>query len=165
MFHVAKQDHMGCAIATAAMIAGLTYEQAAGRCLNWSPAEVRYDHRLRQLLAELTPTAWESTELWRPYQVRDFPLPDWPVPLFLRDSWRRPRYGQWVAASGTLIHDPGLNLAFSVAEYPRRDWVVASLLEPARPALLRRGESRTRVALVLQELAAEMSEWSSPGAC
>jgi hypothetical protein len=156
MFHVPKEDEMGCAVATAAMIAGLTYEQVAGRCRGCRPADLRYAHRLRRLLADLTATPWRRAWLWRPRPVREFPLPDWPVAVFLQDCWWRPHFGQWAAASGKLIHDPALGVAVSVADYLRQDWFVTHLLEPTRPARLARGENPARLALVLEELSAEI---------
>jgi hypothetical protein len=157
MFHTRKQEFMGCAIATAAMIADSTYEEVAARCPGEDPARLRWPHRLRRLLETMTQSRWRRRWLWRRCPVRDFPFPDWPVAVFLQDGWWRPHFGQWVVVKGPLVHDPALPGAVVIDRYPRKDWLVAKLLQPAQPTGLQGDVSRARTALVLKELADQLS--------
>jgi len=155
MFHEFKRHHLGCAIATAAMIADVPYREAAARAGGLSPASLRRLPNLRRLLEEVTPTRWYPRRLFRPARVAEFPFPEWPVAVFLQDSAWWPRFGQWVAARGRLIHDPGLPVASSLREYCRGDWFVRHVLDPARPDLLRHDVSHARLACVIRDLSAE----------
>ena len=64
MFHVQKQEWKGCAIATAAMLIGETYEEVAATCPDLKPADLGWPVRLRKLLQTLTQTKWRRAWLW-----------------------------------------------------------------------------------------------------
>jgi hypothetical protein len=108
MKHVAKQDWMGCAVATAAMLADCTYEEVAARPSLPDLARTRYPNELCALLAGITGSAWRVTAFWfrRPV-LAQFAFPEWPVAVFLEDAPFRPRIGQWVVVKRELVHDPG----------------------------------------------------------
>jgi hypothetical protein len=162
MFHTPKEDFMGCALATAAMIADATYEEVAARCAGTDPARLRRPNQLRRLLQRMTQDRWRRAWLWRPRPVREFPFPDWPVAALIQDAWWRPRFGQWVAVKGSLVHDPALPGAVSIAQYPRKDWLVTHLIQPARPEGFGRRAHRTRAAFVLKELAGQLAGGLAP---
>ena len=161
MFHVQKHDWYGCGVATAAMTAELTYEEAANRCGELEPGALRDPHRLRRTLVNLTGCAWMGVEPFRPPLLSELPLPDHFVAVLLQDDQERPRYSQWVVLKGSLVHDPQYATAHVLAHYPRRSWFVNCLLEPAQPERLSDLRAN-RIDAVLRELAAELTVGTSP---
>lgn len=158
MLHIPKREFMGCAVATAAMLADVTYEQAADEGWPSTPERLRWDYKLKELLESLTNVKWKLSSCWWPARVRKYRFPDWPVAVFIEEAWPSAQYGQWVAVRGRLIHDPGYACVFPAERYPLRDWFVTNTLVPASPERLTRDtSSRRRVAYVLQELSAEMA--------
>jgi hypothetical protein len=156
MYHICKQDWMGCAIATVAAIADLSYEEVVTVCDGVSPAELRESEEIRRLLEKVTRTRWVGNCPRRPKAVSEMLFPDHPVAAFLQNRRESPQLGQWVAVRKELIHDPGLPAAYHLRRYLRRDWIVAQMFEPGDPSELdRRKNSRSR--LVLQELAEQIS--------
>ncbi|HMC88974.1 MAG TPA: hypothetical protein VKI17_05480 [Gemmataceae bacterium] len=163
MKHVAKQDWMGCAVATAAMLADLTYEEVAARPLLPDLARTRRPRELRALLAGLTGSEWRVTTFWfrRPV-LAHYSLPDWPVAVFLQDAPFRPRLGQWVVVQRELVHDPGERTVYTVSKYPRRDWRIASLARPRRPAAFAGEQACRRIDRMRQVLQMEMLSLAEP---
>src|SRR5262249_20482068 len=135
MKHVAKQDLMGCAVASAAMLADLTYEEVAARPSLPDLARTRWPKEFCALLNGVTDSEWRVTTFWfrRPV-LAHFSFPAWPVAVFVQDAPSRPRLGQWVVVKRELVHDPGERTVYTVSKYPRRDWRIASLAQPRRPA-------------------------------
>ena len=141
---------MGCAIATAATIGGITYEEAESLAGGRTPMQLRFPRETKRLLEKITQSRWRWHRIWRPRRLRDIALPTWPVALFLVNK----RFGQWVAAKGRLVHDPEFAFACGVDEYCRGEWFVTRRLEPADPSKLK---TRPRAAFVLKNLATELS--------
>jgi hypothetical protein len=147
---------MGCAIATAAAIADLSYEDVVVVSDGISPAELRDISEMQQLLEKVTCTRWLGRFLRKPSPVSEILFPDYPIAAFLQNRRQSPYLGQWVAIRKELIHDPGLSAAYHTRRYIRRDWIVANMFEPADPSALdRHKDSRTR--LVLRELSEQLS--------
>jgi hypothetical protein len=163
MKHVAKQDWMGCAIATAAMLADFTYEEVAARPSLPDLARTRYPKELCALLAGVTDSQWRLTTFWfhRPV-LAHFCFPEWPVAVFLQDAPSRPRLGQWVVVKQELVHDPGEWTVHTVRKYPRRDWWIASLAQPRRPASFAADQARRRTDRIRQVLQMEMTGVADP---
>jgi len=155
VFHERKHGWMGCAIATTATIADLTYEEVASLADGVSPEELRDTEELQRLLTNITRIRWVWRGQRRVKTVSQTLFPEYPVAVCLQDRARNPRFGQWVAARGQLIHDPALSAAYRISEYPCRYWYVSHLLEPAEPEELKR-RKRPRSSFVLRELAAEI---------
>jgi hypothetical protein len=156
MTHICKQEWMGCAIATAASIADLSYKEVVDLCDGVRAAELREYEAMRQLLEKVTCTRWVGKHMRRPKPVLETLFPDYPVAAWLENRRIAPNFGQWIAIRRELIHDPGLQAAYHFRRYLRRNWIVAALLEPADPLNLesrRHAHSRH----VLEELAEQMS--------
>jgi hypothetical protein len=146
MNHVPKQQWMGCAVATAAMIADLTYDEVAAHWPDLDEARMRLPHELCALLQGVTDAEWQFSPCWHPQNPVDkFPFPQWPTAAFIHDDALRPRFGLWIVVRGEVVHDPGESTVYTVARYPRRDWVVTVLAEPVRPSELSRSQARKRL--------------------
>jgi len=72
MFHSQKQDWMGCAIATAATIGGITYEEAESLGGGRTPAQLRFPGETKRLLEKITHARWRWRRIWKPCRLRDF---------------------------------------------------------------------------------------------
>ncbi len=135
MKHVVKQDWMGCAVATAAMLGDVTYEEVAACPSLPHLARTRHANALCTLLTAVTGSTWRVTTFWfRRPDLTHFCFPEWPVAVFLQDAPFRPRLGQWVVIKREVVHDPGERTAYLVSQYPRRDWRIARLAQPRWPA-------------------------------
>src|SRR5262249_30641024 len=64
MRHVSKQDWMGCAVATAAMLGDVTYEEVAACRPNLDVSRTRYPKELRALLKDVTESDWRVSPVW-----------------------------------------------------------------------------------------------------
>jgi hypothetical protein len=134
MNHIPKQQWLGCAVATAAMIADRSYEEVAAHWPDLDEAGTRSPGKLCALLEAVTDTEWHFSPCWYPQpRVDEFVPPPWPVCLFIQNDGLRPRFGQWIVLEGEVIHDPGERTVHAVSAYPRRDWVVSLVAQPVRP--------------------------------
>jgi hypothetical protein len=145
MKHIPKQEWMGCAVASAAMVADLGYEEVSAHWPDLSAARLRGPKDLCDLLESVTETRWQLSQCRHPAQpVHKFPFPDWPVAVFINDAALRPRFGQWIVVRGEIVHDSGQASAHIVSRYPLRNWVVTWIAEPVRPDELARSQVRNR---------------------
>jgi hypothetical protein len=163
MFHRRKEHFMGCALATAAMLADATYADAENAASYADPGLLRYPHRMSRLLRELTGSRWREAWLWTARTVEDFAFPNWPVAAFVQDRWWRPRLGQWVAVKGHVLHDPGLPVPSLVRHYPLKGWYVARLFEPVAKERFQARLRPARISAVLQQLARDMAAEAAKG--
>lgn len=146
MQHIRKQDWMGCAIAAAAMISDLDYEQVAAHWPDVDAARLRWPRELRALLESVTDTEWRLTQCWHPLQpVREFAFPAWPLAAFIQDARKHPRFGHWVVVRNEIVHDPGESGVHLASRFPRRDWLVAWTAQPVCPNELVRSRVRNRL--------------------
>jgi hypothetical protein len=146
MKHIRKQQWMGCAVATAAMLAELGYDEVAAHWPDLNAARMRWPRELRALLESVTDTDWRLSQCWYPVQpVREFPFPEWPVAVFIEDSATTPRFGHWIVVREEIVLDPGESGAHTVSRYPRRNWLVTWVAQPARPDELARNQARNRL--------------------
>jgi hypothetical protein len=158
MFHVPKKNFMGCAIATAAMMSQMSYEEVAAKCGGASPADLRWAKKLRKLLEVVTETKWViGFHLW-PFPVKSLSWPEWPVALFIQDSQWWCRFGQWIVVKGGLIYDPAYPKTLPMREYPLRNWFVNHLIKPKQPAQLRKIGQQRRFERVLEELSDQVAD-------
>lgn len=156
MKHVRKQDWMGCAVATAAMLADLTYEEVAAWPSLPDLARTRWPKELCALLTRVTDCEWRVTPFWlRHPMLAHFSFPEWPVAVFLQDAPFHPRLGQWVVVKRNLVHDPGEGTVYTVSKYPRRQWRMASLVEPRQPSVFAGDQARRRLNRIRQVLQME----------
>jgi hypothetical protein len=164
MNHVPKQQWMGCAVATAAMLGDLSYDEVAGHWPNLDEARMRHPKRLCALLEAVTGTQWHLAPCWYQSPVHRFAVPPWPVAVFIQDSRLRPRFGQWIVLKDAIVHDPGEQTVYVVSRYPRRDWVVTCVARPVWPEELARSLARKRqerVRSLFQPLIAELDNPTS----
>ena len=146
MNHVPKRQWLGCAVATAAMLADLNYEEVAAHWPDLDEARMRYPRELCALLEAVTDTEWQFSPCWHPQRrVRQFSFPQWPVAVFIRDAELHPRFGQWIVVKDDIVHDPGDWTAFVVNRYPRRDWVVTVVAQPVRHEEFARNRALNRL--------------------
>ncbi len=142
MQHVRKQHPLGSAVATAAMLAGLSYEEVLARLPGLDVDRTRQPEELCALLDGLTGTPWRFTPFRHPRpRVHEFSSP-WPVAAFIQESAFQPRFGRWVVVTGEAVHDPAQSRAYPASGHPCRDWVVSGIIEPVRPEELARGQAR-----------------------
>jgi hypothetical protein len=136
---------MGCAVASAAMLGDLSYEEVAAHWPDLDEARMRCPQELCFLLEAVTETEWQFSPCWHPQQpIHTFPFPPWPVAVFIQDSGLCPRFGQWIVLKDELVHDPGAWTACVATRYSRRDWVVTCVAKPVRPDDLARTRARKR---------------------
>jgi hypothetical protein len=80
MKHIPKQEWMGCAVASAAMVADLSYDEVAAHWPDLDAARLRDGKDFCNLLESVTETRWELSQCWHPVKaVSELPFPDWPV--------------------------------------------------------------------------------------
>jgi hypothetical protein len=153
MKHVPKQAWMGCAVATAAMLAERTYEDVAAHWPDVSDALLRSPRDLRALLESVTDTDWRLTQCWNPLQpVCKFAFPDWPVAVFIEEPPPRARFAQWIVVRDEIVHDPGKTGADIISRYHLRDWLVTWIAQPVHPNELIRSQSRNRLQTIRDAL-------------
>jgi hypothetical protein len=158
MIHVPKEDFWGCAIATAAMMSQMTYEEAAESRGKASPAALRRAHKLRKFLETLTETKWViGFHLW-PHPLKNLSPPEWPVALFIQESQWFPRFGQWIAVRGKLIYDSAYPKSLVLTEYPLRNWFVRHTIKPKQPAQMKKSVLQRRFERVLEELSDQIAD-------
>jgi hypothetical protein len=146
MNHLPKQQWMGCAVATAAMLADRTYEEVAGHWPDLDEAQMRSPRELCALLGAVTDMEWHLVPCWHPQpRVHEFSSPPWPVAVWIQDADLRPHFGQWIVVQGEIVHDPGEWIAHPVSHYPLRNWVVKLVAHPARPEEWTRIRERKRM--------------------
>jgi hypothetical protein len=130
MKHVIKKQWMGCAVASAAMLAEVSYDEAAAHWPEVSDADLRRPQEFCALLESLTETRWHLSDCWVPCRaLGQFEVPDHPVAVFIEND----QFGQWVVLKGELVHDPGAYSPFLISRYPYRDWRVTHVAQPQRP--------------------------------
>jgi hypothetical protein len=146
---------MGCAVASAAMIGDLTYDEVVAYARSLDAERLRWPDELCTLLWSVTGTRWRYRTYWRRTQLQRYALPAWPVAVFIEDAAFRARVGQWVVVHRELVHDPEYSTAHLLYRYPRRDWHIASVAEPIRPAELAANHDHHRVQRLRTILARE----------
>ena len=121
---------MGCAVASAAMLAEVSYDEAAAHWPEVSDADLRRPQEFCALLESLTETRWHLSDCWVPCRaLSQFEVPDHAVAVFIEND----QFGQWVVLKGELVHDPGAYSPFLISRYPYRDWRVTHVAQPQRP--------------------------------
>src|SRR5262245_24297604 len=134
MNYIPKQQWMGCAVATAAMLSDRRYTEVAAHWPDLDEARMRCPRALCGLLEAVTDTEWTFSPCWYPLpQVHAIVPPQWPVAVWIQDVDLRPRFGQWIVITDEVVHDPGECTTHPVFSYPRRDWVVGVVVQPTRP--------------------------------
>src|ERR1700722_13464601 len=165
MKHVPKKEWMGCAVATAAMLADLTYEEVAGSRLNLDIARMRDPNEFCSLLKNVTNTEWRVTSGgFGRRELSRFSFPQWPVAVFHQDSPYFPRSGQWIVVKTDIVHDPGGKTVYTVRSYPHRDWHIAWIAQPVRPLEFARNQARRRMDTIRHVLEMEGLSPAKPGA-
>src|SRR5438876_10926948 len=107
MNHIPKQQWMGCAVATAAMLADRTYEEVAAHWPNLREARMRSPRELCALLEAVTDTEWYLSPCWHPQpRVREFAPPPWSVAVWIQDAVFHPQFGQWIVMRDGVVYDP-----------------------------------------------------------
>lgn len=155
MNHVPKQQWMGCAVATAAMLADLGYDEVAAHWPDLDEARMRCPREMCALLEAVTDTEWQLSPCWHPLKrVQEFSSPQ-PVAVFIQDDGLCPRFGQWIVLKREIVHDPGEWTVCVATRYPRRHWVIACVAQPARPDELARILARKRLEKVRIALQAD----------
>jgi hypothetical protein len=156
---------MGCAVATAAMLSDLTYEEVAAGPFLLDLTRTRSPKELRALLDGVTGSKWRVTTFcFRRPVLTQFSFPEWPVAVFVQDAPSRPRLGQWVVVKRDLVHDPAERAVYLMSKYPRRAWRIASLAQPRRPAAFAGDQARRRLDRIRQVLQLEGLSLAGPGA-
>src|SRR5438874_3164474 len=104
MKHIPKQQLMGCAVASAAMLADVSYEEVAAHWPDLDEARMRWPREFCALVEAVTDSEWHFSPCWHPQlPVRKFPFPKWPVAAFIQDADLRPRFGQWIVVRHEIV--------------------------------------------------------------
>jgi hypothetical protein len=144
MNHIPKQQWMGCAVATAAMLASRSYEEVAAHWPDLDESRMRSPRELCSLLEAVTDHEWFLAPCWNKPQVQAFLPPRWPVALWIEDAVFRPQFGQWIVIKDKVVHDPGEWRETVLSNYSRRDWVVTLIAQPVPPEEFVRIRNRSR---------------------
>lgn len=155
MRHVRKKHEMGCAIASAAMIGGITYEEVAALSREVDPAKTRWPEEFQRLLENVSQTKWHRHSVG-PLPLSLIPCHEWPKGLFITDSYWHASFGQWIVMKAKLAYDPGSSYASLLRDYPRKDWLVTEVVELVEPGHLRRREQPNRDRFVMDKLRADI---------
>jgi hypothetical protein len=145
MRHIPKQEWMGCGVASAAMIAFLSYEDVATHWPEFDAASLRNPGGFCSLLESVSQIRWHLSQCWHPVKkVCEYPFPQWPVAVLIADSVPHSQFEQWIVVRGSIVHDPGHWTAHAVSTYPRRNWLVRWMAEPVRPEELVQSQAQNR---------------------
>jgi hypothetical protein len=146
MKHIPKEKWMGCAVAAAAMLADLEYDQVETHWPDLSDASLRCPRQLCNLLDSVTETHWRLSQCWHPLKsISQVAFPRWPVTVFIQDEAPRPRFAQWIVVKDEIVHDPGRWSTDTINSYPLRHWLVGWIAEPYRPEELATNQARRRL--------------------
>jgi hypothetical protein len=157
MLHVRKKKWMGCAVASAAMLADFDYDDVEAHWPDVDEARLRCPKEFRALLESLTESEWRLSEPWLPVKsVLQFAFPEWPTAAFIRDAPFQARFGQWIVVKGKIVHDPRESRACLINHYSFKDWPVTWTLQPARPDELTGRRSLSRLDNALKALEKEL---------
>jgi hypothetical protein len=144
MNHIPKQQWMGCAIATAAMIAGRSYEEVTTHWPNMDEAFMRSPRQLCALLEAITNQEWYLAPCWEKPKVHEFSPPNRLVAVWIEDAAFHSQFGQWIVIKDKVVNDPGELTEHKMSTYPRRDWVVTLVAQSEPPEEFIRIRDRKR---------------------
>jgi hypothetical protein len=144
MNHIPKQHWMGCAVATAAMLASRSYEEVAAHWPDMDEARMRSPRELCALLEAVTEHEWFLAPCWQRPQVHEFLPPQWPIAVWIQDAAFHPQFGQWIVINGKVVYDPGERTEQLMSRYPRCNWVVALVAQSVPPEEFIRIRNRKR---------------------
>jgi hypothetical protein len=134
---------MGCAVASAAMLGEMSYDEALARWPSPNVAWTRDPHNLLALLEIVTETQWQLLSFVVPnVRVNDFASCPWPVGAWIQDAALGNRFGQWIVVDDQIVHDPGEPKAWAKSSYPLGRWFVGKVAQPVRPEALLENQTR-----------------------
>jgi hypothetical protein len=121
MRHIRQRAVIDCGVATAAMLAGVSYTETA-RVANRLLHEAGMGcASFIEVMEALTGSTWRITRpVKRP--LADYRLPAAPAAIVIRPDYRD--YGHWIAFDGERIFDPDITRIYPVTTYPKRHWKV-----------------------------------------
>lgn len=132
MNHIPKRQWMGCAVATAAMLADRSYEEVMAHWPDMDEAHMRSPRQLCALLEAVTDQEWYLAPCWDQPLVHAFLPPQRPEAVWIQDAAFHPQFGQWIVIKDKVVYDPGQWTEQNMSSYPRRDWV-ATLVAQSEP--------------------------------
>jgi hypothetical protein len=137
------QGKKNCAVATLAMIGGITYEATIARR---SGARAAMAPRLKEMLAlleQFTQTKWKEAPLLAlPRRLDQVTFPDWPVVVYIRPAWRFWQV-HCILVKGEFVHDPNEAHAVPLDQYELGDWRIMLILQPTGTIILSHGAPRS----------------------
>lgn len=154
MFHIQQRDSWDCGLAAAAMVAGVTYEEAASL---WREKRGLCPEEMVDLLKTLTDIEWRVTAHKQIRPLCSFNAPYWPVAMLVERFVMNRHY---VAVHGSLLHDPLFSGAVLYHRYRAQAVGFDSVIQPCDPDALDVHRTRRRQR-VLSELSRELNEVSS----
>jgi hypothetical protein len=126
--HVAQRGHKDCAIAAAATVAQVTYEEAASQSPPHCLERGTYSNEMLEILRRLTAVKWRICfPWWRTVKQ----LKAYPYPIVL--SIRNPDIhasGHYIAMDETWVHDPASRQRVAKDFYGRGDARIKAILRP-----------------------------------
>lgn len=144
MNHARKKHWMGCAVASAAVLSGRSYDEVFSHWPDLDVAHAREPRELRALLEAVTDREWYLEPCWEKPELRDFVPPNWPVAVWIQDAARGAEFGHWIVMNGDVIYDSGEPAECRTGEYARRHWVVTEVAQAVPPKEYRRLRDRSR---------------------
>jgi hypothetical protein len=138
--HVHQRTAKDCALAAVAMVANVSYEEAAAKISAPLTERGLGSAETIALLRTLTQTDWQSDRAdvrW----LDCLALPESvgsanePVVVVIQKPYQ-PNFSHAVVLCGKWVHDPSLPIRFHQSAYPRRHWWVVCVYRPALPGTL-----------------------------
>ena len=133
--HVHQKPHLkDCALAAVAMVANVSYEEAAAKTTAPLATRGLTQAETIALLRTLTQTDWRCDfsglqlldRLDRPENVGSA---NEPVVVVIRKPWH-PKVSHAVVLCGKWVHDPSFPTRFHQSAYPRRHWRTVCIYRP-----------------------------------
>jgi hypothetical protein len=127
--HVLQQRGPDCAIAAAATITGVTYDQAASVAFSLREEGLggMRPQAMVKLLYRLTDTPWRLELLFRTrIPLSSMLFPDQFVVVCIASHWRRRCHA--IVARERVVYDGSLENPISTQDHPQKDWHVVWLI-------------------------------------
>jgi hypothetical protein len=117
-----RQQGGTCAIAAAAIAAGVSYEEAAAQSPVPPGKRGLYPHEIRRLLSALTQVGWLSDYFFRWRPVSRLEATEEPLVLVIRPAKRSNAH--CIVLKNGYVYDPAFPACVPIGSYCRRDWRV-----------------------------------------
>ena len=129
--HIMQRHSNDCVVATAAMVAGVTYDTAAARSIVPVGERALSASETVSVLEAVTGVSWIGPKFawWQP--IRYILGKDCPVVVAIRRPWRFRTFQHCVPVHDGYVNDPEFVRPVLMNKYERRHWTVVEIYRPA----------------------------------